>query len=223
MPENRPPWITLLVALYESGRFSCLRSTDHSGVHRTDPIHDRVNLNAPTVDVAVEQLRSRELLEQSDGRLKLTQRGFDVAQEHYLRSTNERSPTVDSEYISLGILVLGLFGLIATLSGPLGLTLAALVFLVAAAVGVVVGVTALAFSETTELVGSTQNDPAGGVGTESAQPVVDPLSHEVAEKSVSLTEEHSGYTAKTDDDDEDGQQSGQTKDRNPKLEDTRED
>lgn len=158
MSGDRPAWVRVLIALYTSDRLFGRWSPAESVVHPDDPIHDEVDLDERELSTVVESLRRQGLLKQSNGRLELTERGFEVAQRHYIDATDADSSTVDSEFLSLGILILGLFTLVAMLSGPLGLTSTALTFLIAVAVGVVVGVTALAFGSGDLIIRTREED-----------------------------------------------------------------
>lgn len=134
------PWIQVLLRCYAS-----TQSTYHpSDFDETiSEFTDRPDAEPLTTEQAwdgFEFLIREGLVEQTENdRYTLTSRGFETAREHYLnreqvdrrseRADRQRSLTVASLYASVGILLLGLFSLFASVAGQLGVTPTALIFL----------------------------------------------------------------------------------------------
>jgi len=126
-------WETVLRYLYRSERFQLLVSSNPDTlVHETDPIFEACSLKPASIEIAVSRLLAVGLLEEVDGRLSLTQRGFEVAHEQEMErrcATRERKRTLRQSkinragvYASIGLLLVGLFRFIAFAYNAIGVT-----------------------------------------------------------------------------------------------------
>lgn len=159
MSEGRPAWIRLLLLIYESDRLSVRWSPDDSDASPGGLVPDQAGLNPRELDLLARELQRQGLLKESDGRLKLTERGFRVAQRHYFSSVDGRSSDEGRKWLTLGILLVSLLTLIVAAAGQLGLSTLAITFLILVGVCVVVTVIHLAFwrDDTDESMLNTEN------------------------------------------------------------------
>lgn len=145
MSEPRPAWIRLLLLIYGSNGLSVRWSPDDSDESSGELALDQAGLHPGELDLLVRELQRQGLLEESDGRLRLTERGFRVAQRHYFNSVDGESSDEGRKWLTLGILLVSLLTLIVASAGQLGLSTLAITFLILVGVGVVVTVMHLAF------------------------------------------------------------------------------
>jgi hypothetical protein len=157
--EGRPAWIRLLLLIYESDRLSVRWSPDDSDASPGGLVPDQAGLDPRELDLLARELQRQGLLKESDGRLKLTERGFRVAQRHYFSSVDGRSSDEGRKWLTLGILLVSLLTLIVAAAGQLGLSTLAITFLILVGVCVVVTVIHLAFwrDDTDESMLDTEN------------------------------------------------------------------
>jgi len=157
--EGCPAWIRLLLLIYESDRLSVRWSPDDSDESPGGLASDQAEFDPREIDLPVRELQRQGLLKESDGRLKLTERGFRVAQRHYFNSVDEKSSDEGRKWLTLGILLVSLLTLIVAAAGQLGLSTLAITFLILVGVGMVVTVIHLEFwgDDTDESMLDTEN------------------------------------------------------------------
>ena len=167
MLEDRPDWVRLLLLIYGSDMLSIRWSPDDSDTSPPDRILSVLNVDSQEFDVLAGELQTQGLLKESDGRLRLTDRGFAEARRHYSKLVNERSSVTNGKWLSLGILLVGFLALVAGVIEQLALSPLALVFLVLVAAGAVGVVVLKAFGKDSEEMssGAFVSENSGFTGT----------------------------------------------------------
>jgi hypothetical protein len=146
----KPKWVDLLLALHRSDRFRIRGSSEDSRlVAQDDPILDNADIDPAMADELVVRLTRIGLLESNEsGDFVLTERGFDRAQELALdyrqtirrteQKRRQRTLSRAGVFVSIGILLLGLFRLFAFVAQQIGLSDDSLVLSSVVSLGVVV-------------------------------------------------------------------------------------
>lgn len=197
MSTEAETWVRVLLRLYRGDRFGARRSPeDDAVVARSDPLVSASSAPPTALDRTVLELERVGLVERRDDRFVSTERGFDRAQELALerqRSRREETREMQSRrlsragvYVSIGILLVGLFQFLASIYTQLGVPDVGLVLAGVIGGGVVLYLVVTAVTD--ELLQPTTNRDAP---SEVVAPVGagDPVSGASGEHSPEATEE----------------------------------
>jgi len=132
--SDEPDWAVLLRQLYEDEQFRIrVAEEGHNLVHESDDIHEEIPFGKNRIDEAIQSLLDVGLLEkESEQYYQLTQYGFEVAHERAMdqrqayrnQSQAKRQLKINRAgvYVSIGILLIGLFRFITFAYDMLGVS-----------------------------------------------------------------------------------------------------